>query len=182
MDVNSLLQWLEATAVATRIREGLYLFPFLESVHVIALALVFGTICVLDLRMLGIASKERGFKRLSEDIVQWTWLAFLVATITGALMFTTNAGVYYHNTYFRVKMLLLLLSGVNMGIFELTLGKRTHEWGHASRAPRAGRIAAILSLALWLGVIFTGRLIGFTTSRAKQSSAPTPSNLEDIFK
>ena len=106
-----------------------------------------------------------------------------LTALTGALMFITNAPVYYHNFYFRTKMVLLVLAGVNMLVFELTLGRAVHRWDKAAAAPPAGRTVAVLSLVFWISVIFAGRLIGFTTSRAKQA-APTPadSNLEELFQ
>jgi len=183
MDIGASLQWLEASALATRIRDSLYLFPFLESIHVIGLALVFGTIGVIDLRLLGAASTERPFKRMASDILKWTWGAFALTALTGSLMFITNAGVYYHNFYFRTKMALLVLAAVNMLSFELTLGRSAHRWDRATAAPPAGRAVAVLSLVIWISVIFAGRLIGFTTSRAKEV-APTPAdvNLEELFQ
>ena len=183
MDIAATLKWIEATALATSIRDSLFLFPMLESIHVIGLALVFGMIFVLDLRMLGLASAARPFEKVARDVLRWTWAGFATTLITGSLMFTTNAGVYVNNSYFRAKMLLLAAAGINMAIFELTLGKRVAQWGGAMSAPRAGRIAAALSIAIWIGVICTGRLVGFTTSRVKKG-APTPpdANLEDLFK
>jgi len=183
MDIDAILRWLEASALATRIRDSLYLFPFLESIHVIGLALVFGTIGVIDLRLLGAASTERPFKRMASDILKWTWGAFALTALTGSLMFITNAGVYYHNFYFRTKMALLVLAAVNMLSFELTLGRSAHRWDRATAAPPAGRAVAVLSLVIWISVIFAGRLIGFTTSRAKQTApAPADSSLEELFQ
>jgi hypothetical protein len=183
VDAAALLQWIEASRLATTIRESLLLFPLLESVHVIGLSLVFGTIAIIDLRLLGAASRERPFKRMASDILKWTWAAFALTALTGSLMFITNAGVYYHNFYFRTKMLLLLLAGVNMLSFELTLGRTAHRWDNAASAPLAGRAVAVLSLAIWMSVIFAGRLIGFTTSRAKQTTpAPADSALEELFQ
>jgi len=183
MDIAAVLQWIEGSSLAGRIRDSLLLFPLLESMHVIGLALVFGTIAIIDLRLLGAASTERPFKRMASDIMKWTWGAFALTALTGALMFTTNASVYYHNFYFRTKMLLLLLAGINMLVFELTLGRAVHRWDSAPSAPRAGKAAAVLSLAIWISVIFAGRLIGFTTSRAKPvAPAPPDSTLEELFQ
>lgn len=172
MDVNALLKLLEATGLATKIRDSVFLFPMIESTHVIGLALVFGTIAVIDLRLLGIASTHRSFQRMASEILKWTWAAFALTALTGALMFTTNASVYYHNFYFRTKMLLLALTGINMLFFELTAARTMDSWDQAPSAPRAGKAVAALSLALWIGVICVGRLIGFTTSRA--AAAPPP--------
>ncbi len=183
MDIAAVLQWIESTSLAARIRDSLLLFPLLESIHVIGLALVFGTIAIIDLRLLGTASTERPFKRMAADIMKWTWGAFALTALTGSLMFTTNATVYYHNFYFRTKMLLLVLAGINMLVFELTLGRVVHRWDTAPSAPKAGKAAAILSIAIWISVIFAGRLIGFTTSRAKQAApAPPDSSLEELFQ
>src|SRR5580658_5472279 len=135
MDIAAFLQSLEASRIATRIRDSLFLFPLLESTHVFGLALVFGTIAVIDLRLLGIASTRRPFQRMASDILKWTWAAFALTALTGALMFITNAPVYYHNFYFRTKMLLLVLSGINMLVFELTAGRTIHEWDQAPSAP-----------------------------------------------
>jgi len=183
VDIAALLQWVEASRWATGIRESLLLFPLLESIHVMGLSLVFGTIAIIDLRLLGAASTERRFKRMASDILKWTWAAFAVTALTGSLMFITNASVYYHNFYFRAKMLLLVLAGVNMLSFELTLGRTVHRWDNARSAPAAGRVVAVLSLAIWMSVIFAGRLIGFTTSRAKQAApAPSDTTLEELFQ
>ena len=119
MDITAFLKSLEASGLATRIRDGLWLFPLVESTHVAGLALVFGTIAIIDLRLLGIASRHRSFQRMSSDILKWTWAAFALTALTGSLMFITNAQVYYHSFFFRTKMLLLVLAGVNILVFEL---------------------------------------------------------------
>lgn len=183
MDIDALLKSLEASGLATRIRDSVYLFPMIESTHVIGLALVFGTIAIIDLRLLGLASTHRSFQRMASDILKWTWAAFVLTVLTGSLMFTTNAAVYYHNLFFRTKMLLLALSGINMLFFELTAGRTIHRWDQAPSAPRAARAVAALSLAMWIGIICMGRLIGFTTSRA--AAAPTPPagvNFDDFLQ
>ena len=112
--MDAFLKWLAGTALASHIRDSLLLFPLLESAHVFCLALVVGTILVVDLRLLGLASKQRPFERVASDTFKWTWGAFALTAATGLLMFTTNAPVYYHNFYFRAKMALLVAAGVNM--------------------------------------------------------------------
>jgi len=181
MDIAAFLKWLEASGLATKIRDSLFLFPMLESVHVFGLALVFGTIAIIDLRLLGIASTERSFQRMASDILKWTWAAFALTALTGSLMFITNAQVYYHNLYFRTKMLLLVLSGINMFVFELTAGRTIRHWDQAPSAPRTGKAVAALSLALWISIIFMGRLIGFTTSRAAVVAPPSSGVSFDDF-
>ncbi|HEY2844492.1 MAG TPA: DUF6644 family protein [Bryobacteraceae bacterium] len=182
MDVTALLKSLEASGLATRIRDSAFLFPMIESTHVIGLALVFGTIAIIDLRLLGIASTHRSFQRMASDILKWTWGAFALTVVTGSLMFITNAPVYFHNVFFRTKMLLLALTGINMLVFELTAGRTIHAWDKAPAAPRAGKAVAALSLAMWIGIICMGRLIGFTTSRATEITPPAGVNFDDFLQ
>ena len=180
MSITDFLSTIEASGIATTIRDSLYLFPFLESFHVIGLTMVFGTIAIIDLRLLGIASTRRPFTMIASDVLKWTWLAFALTAATGLLMFITNAGVYYHNFYFRSKMVMLALAGLNMLLFELTAGRSVHRWDKYESAPLAGKTVAALSLVLWISIIFLGRWIGFTTSRA-QFQPDTDINLEELF-
>lgn len=180
--IDAILKSVEASALATRIRDSLYLFPLIESAHVFFLALVFGTIMVIDLRLLGLASTRRPFRRVASDILKWTWAAFALTAATGALMFTTNARVYYHNAFFRTKMLLLLLTGINMLVFELTAGRTIHRWDKSTSSPPAGKAVAAVSLALWISIICMGRIIGFTTSRETVIVKPPPGvNFDDFL-
>jgi hypothetical protein len=181
MDFAAFLKSLEDSGAAASVRSSLYYFPFLESIHVMALAVVFGTIVVVDLRALGLASRERPFTRLSNELLRFTWGAFAVSALTGSLMFITNARVYAHNTSFRVKMVLLALAGLNMAAFHLTAGRSVARWDRDAAAPRAGRITAAASICLWLAIIVAGRVIGFTTTGAQAKEAPAPTMNFDEF-
>jgi hypothetical protein len=182
VEFSAFLKSLEDSGLAVSLRGSLYYFPFIESVHVMALAVVFGSILIVDLRALGIASTNRSFTRLSTELLRFTWGAFAVSALTGSLMFVTNARVYAHNTAFLVKMVLLALAGLNMVIFHLTAGRTAASWDRAPTAPKAGRITAGASLALWLGIILSGRIIGFTTTGAQAKEAPVSTvNFDDFL-
>jgi len=177
-----MLEWLQRTAVAVSIRDSLYTFPVLESIHVVGLALVFGTIAILDLRLLGVASTDRPVSRLMADLLKWTWAAFAVTALTGGLMFSTNALVYFHNTFFRAKMILLVLAGLNMLVFELTARKTIDRWDRASTTPSSAKVVATISLVIWIGIIVAGRVIGFTATRATVPAEAAPDvNFEDLL-
>jgi hypothetical protein len=183
MDITGLIASLEASGLATGIRNSLYLFPLIESVHVIGLTLVFGTILIVDLRLLGLASTSRPFTAIASDVFRWTWLAFAVTLTTGALMFVTNASTYYGNAYFRAKMALLVLSGFNMLAFELTAGRSVRSWDRSAAAPFAGKTVGAVSLAIWIAVIVLGRWVGFTTASTPAPADPTIDleKLEDLL-
>jgi len=182
VDIPAWLKSLEETGLASGIRASLYIFPILESVHVMALSVVFGTITIVDLRLLGLASTGRAFARMSSELLRMTWGAFAVAALTGTLMFMTNARVYYNNTPFRVKMMLLALAGLNMALFHLTAGRSVARWEKAPTAPGIARLSAGLSLTLWIAIVFAGRVIGFTTTGAQAKEvAPSPATNFDDF-
>ena len=161
MTLLDVCTWLEASSLGVAIAESEWLFPTIETVHVLALTLVVGSIAMLDLRLLGVASRDRGVIALAADTLPWTWSAFLVAAMTGALMFTSAATTYYANTPFRLKLVLLALAGLNMAIFHFTVYRRVHHWSDTFPTPFGARAAASLSLLFWVGVVFAGRWIGF---------------------
>jgi hypothetical protein len=180
VNIPEFLASLEASGLAARIRNSLYLFPLIESSHVIGLTMVFGTIAIIDLRLLGLASARRPYTRVASDILKWTWAAFALTVTTGLLMFITNAGVYYHNFYFRSKMAMLALAGINVVIFELTAARSVHRWDKDAAAPLVGRTVAAVSLVIWISVIFLGRWIGFTTTQTDVKT-DTDVNIDALF-
>jgi len=128
VQIDDALGWLEATTIATAIGENEILFPWIESVHVLAIVLVFGTISIVDLRLLGIASLDLPVRRVMRDVIPYTWGAFTIAAITGSLMFASDAVHYAHNRLFQAKLVLLALAGLNMGLFHLIGARDIEHW------------------------------------------------------
>jgi hypothetical protein len=162
MGLDALFQWLYATAAGVAIRENESLFPWIESFHVLAITLVVGSIAIVDLRLIGVASLDRGVTRLTRDVLPCTWVAFAIAALTGSLLFISNAVNYAHNFYFQIKILFLILAGVNMLLFHFIVGRDMASWDAASATPLGARITGAASLMLWIGVVAFGRWIGFT--------------------
>ena len=152
------LEKLQSTPVGLAVGETW--FPFIESLHVIAVAVVTGTIFIVDTRLLGLASTKLPFSYVSDRMLPWTWGAFVCAVITGTLMFVGNPVSYYENNPFRVKLVLLVLAGLNMLFFQLVTFRTVAAWD-ATRPPPAARLAGVFSIALWCAVIGFGRWIGF---------------------
>ena len=162
MTLDQLLDWLYATPLATLLRENALLFPWVECLHVLAITMVFGSITIVDLRLMGLASRERSVDQLSSSVLPVTWIAFSTAVVTGSLMFASNAPGYAHNFYFRCKLALIAGAGLNMLIFQLVLNPATNRNAAADVIPRSDRIVGALSIGLWMAVISCGRWIGFT--------------------
>lgn len=135
-------------------------FPTLETIHVIAAAMVVGSILWVDLRLLGIASKQIAFATINRELIPWTWGAFGIATVTGLGMFITRASSHIHNPAFLWKMALLLLAGANMLFFHYKVYPRLDKHSTGTALPGIARVSACLSLLLWAGVTLAGRWIG----------------------
>jgi len=150
---------LERTPVAVAIAKSIWLFPLIETLHVLALILVVGSVAILDVRLLGLGNMHRPLNELMRSVLPWTWSSFVVAAICGTLLFSSKASTYYVNVPFRIKFLCLGLAAVNMIAF--------HSWSrdlpNLGPMPMRARIAGAVSLLLWLAVVGTGRWIGFTT-------------------
>lgn len=162
MIVPEFLTWLENTHVATAIRVSTWLFPTVETIHVLSIVIVVGSITMLDLRLLGLASRDRSVSELHREIIPWTWASFACAVIAGSLLFSSAATKYYVNTPFRLKMMFLLLIGVNTLVFELGTFRNVESWDREKRTPLSARLAGGISIVFWICVVACGRWIGFT--------------------
>ena len=166
MTMPGFLSAVEHTPLAAAMRGELgweWLFPIVETLHVISLAMVFGSIVMVDLRLVGAASRNSAVSRLSGEVLPYTWAAFICAVVTGTLLFISKAHVYFYNLQFQLKFLCMFLAGVNMAAFHFGTYRHVLEWDERHPPPRAARLAGALSITLWIGVIFFGRWIGFTT-------------------
>lgn len=179
MDLASIVDSIHASGVAEWMRTSVKAMPIVEAIHVMAAATVFGTILVVDLRLLGFPSTQRPFTRVSGELLHWTWAAFAVAVITGGLMFAANAQTYYVNTAFRLKMLALLGAGLNMAVFHTITCRTIRAWDQGVPAPLAGRIAGAASILIWVTLIFLARWIGFT--KGYNFDVPQDVNLDFTF-
>jgi hypothetical protein len=162
MALEQVLTRLQELNLPTQIRESDWMFPTIETVHVFALVLVVGTIMTVDLRLLGVANKERPFSEVAAEMLPWTWTAFAIAALAGLLMFSSKALTYYGNIPFRLKMVCLLLAGINMAMFHWLGTRRLAAWDRG-RPPLTARLAGGASLLLWTTIVAAGRWIGFTT-------------------
>ena len=151
---------IEASPIATAIKESEWMFQTIETVHVLALALVVGSISMLDLRLFG-HSSHRGVKELSKEVLPWTWVAFAMAVASGSLMFMSAAVKYSSMVQFQVKMGLIVLAGINMLVFHFFTYRGVENWNLDTTTPLGAKIAAGLSLFLWVGVVTFGRWVGF---------------------
>jgi hypothetical protein len=160
--LDDLVSYFEDSGLANSIRENDVLFPLIESVHVVSICLVVGSILVVDLRLLGLASVHRSVSRVIGGTLPVTWSAFAVAVVSGALLFISNATNYLANDYFVAKISLICAAGLNMAIFHVISARGLPRWDNAASPPLSARLAGGLSILLWVSVVACGRWIGFT--------------------
>ncbi len=154
-------RWLQHTAFGTEISESLWLFPFVETIHIWGIILLVGTTGVLDLRLLGLILPNQRVSDLHHRLIRWTWTGFAVMFTTGSLMFASEAAKMYVNGAFRFKMLLIVLAGLNALVFELTAFRNVANWDDSPKTPVGAKFAACFSLIAWVGVIAAGRWIAY---------------------
>jgi hypothetical protein len=153
-------KWLEQTTIGATVRQSLWLFPAIETAHLLGLAALLGTIGAFDLRLMGAALRRQSISVLGRRLLPFAWAAFTVQVITGALLFSSEATHMVRNPAFRIKMLLILLAGVQATVFHFTA--RRNRPATQDQTPRLGeKIAGFSSLLLWMGVVAAGRWIGF---------------------
>jgi hypothetical protein len=160
--LETFLQSLQDTEIATAIREGESLFPWIECVHVLALTIVIGSIAIVDLRLIGLTSRDRSVVQTTASALPVTWCAFVVAAISGGLLFSSNATAYGHNFFFLAKLSLIAVAGLNMGAYHLFVGRGADAWRTPALTPLRARIVGAVSLCLWITIAAFGRWIGFT--------------------
>jgi hypothetical protein len=136
-------------------------FLWIETVHVLGIALLAGTVAIVDLRLLGLILKRERVSQVAGQILPLTWVGFAAMVGSGVLLFLAEAAKSYYNTAFRFKMLLLIIAGLNPLIFHRTVYRNVAHWDEAVAAPWRARLTACLSLTLWSGIIVAGRAIAY---------------------
>jgi len=162
VDLTPLVEAAQNSALSEWMRTSLKAVAIINAFHVLSIVTVFGTIFLVDLRLLGYPNIQRSFSRMHHELLRWTWGAFGIAAVTGVLLFMVNAVTYQRNTAFWLKMATIVLAGINMFVFERVTAKSVASWDKGVLPPPAARLAGALSIVLWVAVIVFGRWIGFT--------------------
>jgi len=153
-----LLQWIEATSGSIAIRESILLYPVIESTHVLTLGLFAGIIALLDLRLVGAALRTVPVSQIATRLLPIALGGFVIMVVSGALLFYSSPVRAYTNIFFRVKLVLILLAGLNALLFHLTIFRDVAGWDTLAQPPPRARMAGLASLTFWSGVIICGRM------------------------
>src|SRR3954470_22173292 len=160
MTLEQALTQLQEMPFAEAIAEGSYLFPWIESVHILSVVTVVGAVSILDLRLIGVHAPVKSLRQLMRQVLPVTWIAFAIAVPSGFLMFASKAVKYSENWPFRIKLLLLVAAGLNTLVFHRFVHRDGESWDQGP-TPRTAKLAGYASITLWIGIVAFGRWIGF---------------------
>ena len=161
LTIKELMGWIQSTDLAMVISQSRGWFPALEMIHVTATTIVFGMITIVDLRLLGLLARGSAVSALYRDVIPLTWVAFVVAAITGGLLFMSQAVAYSANVAFQLKFATLALIALNMLAFRLFVYPGIAKWDRAAAVPLRARLAGAISLAGWITVVSCARWIAY---------------------
>ncbi|MGO9260892.1 MAG: DUF6644 family protein [Bryobacteraceae bacterium] len=161
MSILGICEWIDSTAFSTAIRESIWVFPIIETAHLLGIAVSAGTILFVDLRLLGIGMKRERLSEVLEQLQPWTVSAFVSMAITGSLLFLSEAVKCYHSVFFRIKIAMLALAAVNAALFHWKVYPGVEVWDALPAAPTRARFAGAVSVTLWIGIIAMGRAIAY---------------------
>jgi len=157
---DALLGAIEEGGVGSAMRDSLWLFPVVETVHIVGFAILVGAIIAFDLRILGV-SKRISVRLLARHLLPWSLAALLLIIPTGVMMFASEASDLVGNRAFVTKMLLLMLAGANAAAFHLGSFRDAELWDQNTSSPPGAKLHALASILIWVGVITCGRFIAY---------------------
>ena len=177
MSLLRFFEWLSTTPGSIALHESLYVYLIVSTVHVVTLSVFVGTAVMLDLRLLGATMRRVPVSEVAARLRPWTAAGCLLMIISGALLFYANPPLRYQNVFFRTKMAMLVVAGVNAWVFHHSVYRRVAEWDRDPVPPRSARVAGGLALVLWAVMITSGRMIAYDWFDCRRQPQPAIVNV-----
>jgi hypothetical protein len=168
LSIAQIFHWVQSTGWANALRESDLVYPIVLSLHLCGIAFFGGAILMTNLRLLGLILQKSTVADIVRQLRPWKWAGFILVVTCGVLLASAKADTYYPNRYFRIKILLLACVGVHALVFRRSIYKAS-----SAILPRNARLAACLSLALWLGILSMGRWIAYYEKSKKVKASLT---------
>ncbi|MGD2047415.1 MAG: hypothetical protein PVJ80_04555 [Gemmatimonadota bacterium] len=159
--IESFLTWLGNTGWSIRLLESFWMWPLLESTHTLSIAFFVGLAMMMDLRLMGLRFGKVRVSDFTDRSLRLVRIGFAITAVTGVIIFYSNPLRYYHNVFFRFKMLLLVIAGLNIWLFHGRIHKKVAEWDLEGSPPTAARMAGVVSFVAWALIVISGRLIAY---------------------
>ncbi|OFV98649.1 MAG: hypothetical protein A3H28_10480 [Acidobacteria bacterium RIFCSPLOWO2_02_FULL_61_28] len=154
-------EWLETTPWSHAMDYSVHIFPMVSALHYFSVFLVVGTVVALDLRLLGLAGRRQSVTQVAEQLYPWIWTGCGLALLSGFLMFSPGAGELFLTLFFKPKLVFTILAVVSVVVIQ----RGVRKWDQQPATPILAKLAAVISLALWIAALFTsvevGQFVGF---------------------
>ena len=154
------LQWLESTPFSTNLRESVYMWAFTDGVHVLGLCVFLGMLLFWELRLFNVGVRSASVSETWDRLAPMILVGFVVMTISGLLLFVSEPVRFWGNIFFRIKLVALVLAGLNALAFHYGIGRRLVNWD-TRPLPSSAHIVGVVSISLWVLIVFCGRLIAY---------------------
>ncbi len=161
MTILEACRWLENTSISVGIRESIWSYPIIESVHVLGLTIFMGLLLLWDFRLLGVTMRRVPVSETWRRLIPWITAGAVLMTISGGLLFWSDPVRFYGNVFFRIKVVGLVLAVVNAMAFHFGIERHLVDWDTAPRPPRAAKFAGAASVTLWTVIVVCGRFIAY---------------------
>ena len=161
MSLLGACEWLQSLPLTSGIKHSAWQFPVIESIHSLALSCMLWPAAILDLRLLGVVMPRRPVSEVAEQFLPWVWTGFTVMLLTGSMLFASEAVKCYRSPFFRTKLVLLALAGLNALLFHKTVFRNVDKWDRDSSTPFRAKLAGAGSLLIWIGVVAMGRALAY---------------------
>lgn len=161
MGLLQICRWLEATPGSVALHESIWVYPIVESVHVLTLCLFLGLTVMMDLRLLGAGFSHTPVSQIIRRFWPWMLAGFVLMVSSGSLLFYAAPVKTYFNIFFRLKMLFLSTACLNIAVFHFSTSRTMARWDLDTKPPIPARLAGATSLALWAAVAVCGRMIAY---------------------
>lgn len=162
---RSLADWMASTPISLAFQNALWVIPTSQSIHLIAIGIVFGAAVILNLRLLGIGRSTRRVSELFDTLLPWLWGGLTVLLLTGIVQTFAEPARQLKTPHFLWKMVMVLVVAIVTFLFQKSVRRHKAQWDAAAANPAAGKLFALVTLSLWVGIIVCGRMIAYVWER-----------------
>ena len=161
MTLHAFAQWLSETPVSQTIQNVSWIIPAVQSIHILSIAIVISSVFMVDLRLLSVIGRDQPTAAYTSRFLTWIWPTLVVLAITGAILITGEPSRSLENPAFQTKMVLLVLAMITTAVLQRPTAKDPAYWELTAGHRMSARLLAVLSLLLWVGIVFAGRWIAY---------------------
>jgi uncharacterized membrane protein len=161
ISILSFCEWLQNLPWASGIKHSDWQFPVIESIHSLAISAMIWPAALLDLRLLGLVMRRRSVSQVASQFLPWVWAGFSLMVLSGAMLFASEAVKAYNSPFFRIKLVLIAVAGLNALVFHKTIFRGVSSWDKDAPTPWRAKFAGACSLAVWVGVVAMGRALAY---------------------